>query len=129
MFEFLRKLFRRSPPPPKFDWEEAVRRRREILPCCGAQRYSHVAYRSGELKCPNKWRTPEGYIVEVKRKLDLRYNPLEVDECFYPPESELHFKCDRCGCPRGVHAFREDGKRGDCTDPDCPGCPGGLLWR
>ena len=120
MLWFLRKLLRRSKPQPQYyggSLEAALRHSEELLACCGQMRRYHAYYRSGLLKCPGP-----------PRKLDLRYNPLAIDEEFCPPWGELHFKCDRCGCSRGVHAFREDGKRGDCTDPDCPGCPGGLLF-
>ena len=116
---FLRRLFRRK-PPPKMTSEEvsaALRRREEELPCCGGARYAHAQFRSGELLCPVKM-----------MKLDLRYFPLEVDECFFPPGSEKHFNCTTCGCSRGVH--RTEGHRrlgSQCIDPDCPGCQTGCT--
>lgn len=128
MMEFLRKLFRRKPPPPPTEYtdglfELAMKRSEEKLPCCGGMRRSHAEFRSGELLCPIEMTIP-AYLRKVK--VDLRYNPLECDECFFPPWSEKHFKCTTCGCARGVH--RSEGhKRTTCTDPDCPGCPTGCT--
>jgi hypothetical protein len=123
MIDFLRKLFRRN-PPPKMSAEEisaALRRREEKLPCCGEARYAHVYFRSGKLHCP---RPITGYLKNGK--LDLRYNPLEIDEEFFPSWSEGHFKCRTCECARGVH-HSEGFKRTTCFDPDCPGCPKGCT--
>jgi hypothetical protein len=127
MFGWLRKFFRKPKPPTPEEIDAAIRRGKEVLPCCGRERAYHVEYRSGALKCPGKWELPEDQ-KNATRKLDLRYDPLKVDYCFYPPWAELQFPCDRCRCPRGIHAFREDGERGPCRDPDCPGCPKGLEF-
>ena len=58
MISYLRKLFRRE-PPPRPDTEEVAKirailaaRKADVLSCCGATRYSHGQFRSGALRCP-----------------------------------------------------------------------------
>lgn len=119
MLNFLRKLFRRKPPSNEYLGglvAIAEQRGKEILPCCGSMRRVHAHYRSGLLRCPKKI-TPEEYVERLRKH---KYNPLAEDTCYYPPWGEVHFKCDNCGCQRGVHVLREDGNRGACEDPWCP---------
>lgn len=121
MLEFLRKLFRGPVQPYKPPYlnglfQLAMERGKEKLPCCGKMRREHAKRRSGSLQCPLP--TP---------KLPFRYNPLEVDEDFNPPWSEPHFLCTACGCARGLHRWKDNWKRGECTDPLCRGCPGGCA--
>lgn len=122
MLKFVRRLFRRKPKPPEPYLDGllklALERGKEKLPCCGFYRRAHVTLRSGKMMCP----------LPSNEKVDLRYNPLEVDEEFEPCWSEPHFPCEKCGCKRGAH--RPEGwKRRECLDPDCPGCPTGCHAR
>jgi hypothetical protein len=81
-------------------------------------RISHATYRSGVVRCPVK--------IPWSEKM-LKYDPLAHQfECF-PSNTEPQWNCDRCKCKRGVHLELDTGLRGACTDPDCPGCPGGCF--
>jgi hypothetical protein len=123
MISWLRKLFRKEPKDYLGGLQElAIKRSMEIWPCCGGMQRAHVQYRSGKYKCPQTgWGPIDKAVKKAKLARMLKYNPLAVDEEWYPHWMEPHATCSHCGCKRGLHEYSEEtGRRGSCEDPDCP---------
>lgn len=126
MFGWLRKLFRPRVHAYTYTdglYELAMKRSMEKWPCCGGMQRDHVQYRSGRYKCPQTgWAPLDRAIQKAKMARMLKkYDPLAVDEEWYPHWMEPQAPCSHCGCKRGHHEYNDEtGKRGRCTDPDCP---------